>query len=552
MKIELRPYQIAAASAFFSGLSTAQRQIITLPTGTGKTILGLAMAKKINGRVLWLAHRDELIQQPYDTCAHVWPEVRRGIVKAARDEYDAQIVFASIQTAQNKKRLANLKGFDFVVADECHHATSSSWYRVIEAMGCFAEDGPPLLGITATPERTDNQRLDKVFERIAYSYHLPQAIHDGYLVPIKHLEVPIELDLDGVKVCRNGDFDESALNDALLDAGIVDAICDAVRANPDRRIVVFTVSVDQARKVATRLNDLGIPAGSVDGETPAELRRARLRRFAAGDLRVISNCMVLTEGWDCPSADCAIMARPTTSKPLYIQCIGRVLRIAPNKQEAIVIDMVGASRQHSLIQAPVLFGEDKNQQGGRRTYAADEDIAQWNNRMRLLGQFNGLEPVTRSNMRWVNCSDATIAISAGRGGTVIARRQLDDLWNVIAATYGGVEIIVSGADISLAQGLAEDYVRRCEASGWVEKGARWRSHQATPKQVELIKKSGHKVDGKKITKGQASDLITQSIATSWRYEPATKKQLAAMIRLGLECGPDTTKQEARRAIYECR
>ena len=138
--IELRPYQREAMDAFKA--SEVQRGIIALPTGTGKTVLGLSLAKELGGRLLWLAHRDELITQPIDTLKVIWPDADYGVVKAERDEPDKQIVFASIQTASRPKRLDRLQAsgrFDFVVEDECHHSTSSTHLCVLGRMGCFSK-----------------------------------------------------------------------------------------------------------------------------------------------------------------------------------------------------------------------------------------------------------------------------------------------------------------------------------------------------------------------------------------------------------------------------
>jgi superfamily II DNA or RNA helicase len=525
-----------------------QRQIVVLPTGTGKTVLGLAIAKHIGKRTLWIAHREELITQPYDTCSIVWPEASRGIVKAARNEINAQCVFASVQTIQRKNRIKQLGNFDFVVLDECHHANANSWKQAAENVGCFTAGGPKLLGLTATPERTDNKSLGDIFENIAYVYHLITAVNDGYLVPITYQQRRLNLDLASVKTRRNGDFDETALDAAMLQAGIVNEICAAVQEHAQRKILVFTVSVKQSQEVATKLQSLNILVAEINGETPSEVRRARLRRFKSGDLRCITNCMVLTEGFDEPTVDCIIMARPTTSKPLYCQAIGRGLRISPGKENCLVVDMVGATAHHNLIQAPVLFGSDEDAaRETRRMYEFDEDIAEWNERKLLLGQIKGLQSVSRSNMHWVNCDGNTIAISAGRGGTVIARCS-NDRWTVLAVKYNDTQLLVDQACLELAQGVAEDYVRRCEASGWVDKGARWRSEPATKKQTDLISRLKIQIKGD-LTRGEASDFITQSVATDWRYEPATKKQLAALRIAGIESDKTLTKQQARRLLF---
>jgi len=553
MNFGLRYYQREAGNEFFRGMNDHQRQVVVLPTGTGKTVLGLAIAKRIfgNGRTLWIAHRDELISQPYDTCASVWPEARRGIVKARRDEHDAQIVFASIQTICRPKRAERLGSFDFVVLDECHHSTSASWKRAADEIGCFDPSGPRLLGLTATPERTDNQRLDAIFDRVAYVYHLHTAIADEYLVPVRYEQRKIDIDLSAVKTKKNGDFDDTDLDVKMIRAGVVSEICSAVAANMSKKSLVFVPSVDQADAVAAKLIEAGIPSASISGKTPVELRRARLRRLGTGDLRCVVNCAVLIEGFDEPTIDCIIMARPTKSKPLYQQAIGRGLRPhAPtNKSECLVVDMVGASAHHGLVTAPVLFGSDVDvEKEIRRAYEFDPDVAEFNERKLLLGQIKGLQPIVRSNLRWVQCGDgSTIAISAGAGGTVIAR-MCDGRWSVIVAKQNDTEALVVNASLELAQGIAEDYVRRCEVSGLADKGARWRAEKATPKQIAALEKMKEKIHGQ-LSRGEASDLITQRVATDWRHMPATPKQIAALSYRGIEYDPGITRQKARRLLH---
>jgi superfamily II DNA or RNA helicase len=549
--MELRRYQREAGNEFWLGMRQYQRQVIVLPTGTGKTVLGLAIAKAVNKRTLWVAHRDELITQPQNTIKHIWPDVSSGIVKGSRNEHDRQVVFASVQTIQRQKRMDAIGEFGFVVIDECHHGVARTWRSIIDRLGCYKNGGPRLLGLTATPERTDNKPLSDLFERIAYVYHLTDAVKDGNLVPIKYETRSLELDLGGVKLKRNGDFDESDLDASLMRAGIVDKICDAVMDHKDRKMIVFVASVRQAEEVAEKLADKGVSAAAVSGETEISLRRARLRRFSSGDLMCIVSRDLLLEGYDEPSVNGIIMARPTTSKPLYVQAIGRGLRIytVGGKTDCLVVDMVGSTKHHNLIQAPVLFGSgDDDDNKAKREYESDLDIMEYNERCMLLGQIKGLEPISRSHMRWVSCGDGAIAISAGQGGTVIARPS-GDLWTVVAAKYGDVDLLVRSATLELAQGIAEDYVRRCEASGWAEKGARWRTEPATQKQIDLIKKMKKKsIEG--ITKGQASDILTMSMAESWRNQPATKKQLAALRSSGVSYDPDTiTKAQARQLLY---
>lgn len=560
MAVELRPYQSEAIAAYRAALGNGLRRgVIALPTGTGKTVLGLSLGKQLAKRVLWLAHRDELIYQPVKTLRAIAPEIIPGVVKANKNEYRRDFVFASVQTAQNTKRLRNLQGFDLVVADECHHATAPSWRKVLEHVGCFRDGGPPLLGLTATPERTDNIALDAVFERIVYSLQLPEAVRRGYLVEPTFRYHKLNVDLSKVKV-TGGDFNGGALDVALAEAGIVDAVCEAYdeRAD-DRKTIIFTVSVQQAEAIAAKLRKRGVRAQPISGEMDLDLRRRRLREFAEDKVRVLVNCMVLTEGFDEPSVDCVIMARPTQSKSLYLQCIGRGLRLHPGKEDCLIVDMVGNSERHTLMQAPVLFGhpphEKKSAECDNVSERTPEGAYEYQQNALTRQLEAHAEPTTRRALKWVKAANG-FALSAGTGGTLIVRKADGDNYHVIVVAVPGEDaplwLSTEPVSLELATGLAEDYVRRCEATRLVLASgamASWRQQPATERQVEALRR--WKVPTRAgLTKGEAADLLTQAIANDWRHEPATSKQRSALARMGVTCEPTMTKGQARKILSQ--
>ncbi len=278
--LQLRSYQEHAIAASIE--STWQRQLIVLSTGMGKTITGLALARKMTARTLWLAHREELITQPAKALQLVWPEVRHGIVKADRNEHARQVVFASIQSAQQERRTAQLaaEGFGLVVVDEAHHALSPGYRSLLEQLGCFREGGPRLLGLTATPERSDNGALSDVFQGIVFQVGITTAIAGGFLVSPTVIERAINVDLDAVTVAR-GDFGAKQLDIALMQAGIVGEIAAAYEEHcaGRRKTLIFVVSVAQAEAVALELRNRGHKVASVSGETEAEERRRTLKKL---------------------------------------------------------------------------------------------------------------------------------------------------------------------------------------------------------------------------------------------------------------------------------
>jgi superfamily II DNA or RNA helicase len=555
--ITLRPYQRDAIAAFRQAVAEGdKRLLLTLPCGTGKTITGLALAKELGARTLWLAHRDELIEQPLRALAEVWPEAQAGVVKAERNEYDARdVVFASVQTAWRDNRLRYLcdggvgcgqkPGFDLVVADECHHATARSWRTVVDSV-----NAPLLLGLTATPERTDQARLNSVFDRVVYQLHMLDAIKQGYLVDVEIIQRKIDVDLDAIGIGADGDFVGTDLDAALLEAGIVGEIVAAVREHAaDRRSLIFVVSVRQAEAVAEAL---GSDAAWVCGATPIDERRDILRRFAAGEIRQLANCMVLTEGFDDPGVDAIVMARPTTSKSLAIQMIGRGLRLAPMKANCLILDLVGTSKRHTLVQAPVIFGLAPAAPAESSKGEPDPSIALEMRGQALLRQIRGVAPGVRSALRWVGGKPGEYALSAGQGGTIIMR-PVGDLW--VVEVVGGPTrdpLTSRPVDQSLALGVAEDYVRRCSAIALAGiQSERWRQLEPTGKQIGALKRAKVPIaDG--LDRGQASDLLTHAKAADWRNDPATEKQITCLRRGGADVPIGLTKGAARGLIWRAR
>lgn len=546
--IELRNYQRAAIDAFKAAVAEGdKRLLLTLPCGTGKTVTGLALAKELRTRTLWLAHRDELIEQPMRALGEVWPEAQAGVVKAERDEYEARdIVFASIQTAWRENRLSKLAGFfDLTVLDECHHGTSHTNRIVLAGVA-----SPLLLGLTATPERTDQARLDSVFDRIVYQLHLLDAVKQGYLCDVEIVQRSINVDLDTLGIGADGDFVGTELDAALLEAGIVDEIVAAVRRHAaERRSLIFVVSVRQAETVA---DALGSDAAWICGATPIDERRDILRRFAAGEIRQLANCMMLSEGFDDPGVDCIVMARPTTSKSLAIQMLGRGLRLAPMKKNCLILDLVGTSKRHTLVQAPVIFGLASEPPAVRETQETDPMIALEMRGQALLRQIRGVAPAARSALRWVEGKPGEYALSAGKGGTIVMR-PAGDLW-VVEIIGGPTRDALTSrpVDQSLCLGIAEDYVRRCQAVALAGiQSERWRQLEPTGKQIGALKRAKVPIP-ETMDRGEASDLLTHAKASHWTNDPATGKQLDCLHRWGVDVPNGCTKGEARKLIYRMR
>lgn len=366
MPILLRSYQQEAIEAVREfDRAGKYRSIINLPTGTGKTRCAIALVASAltNGhRVLWLAHREELIDQAIDTLRVLAPEhaTKVGVVKADRDECHRDFVVASCQTLWQEKRLAAVmqgRPFTLAIFDEVHHAASTSNARIMAALPADA----CVVGLTATVERGDSISLRGVFpDGIAYQLPLMLAIRDGYLVPFVSKQVRItDLDLDAIGTVA-GDYNQGELGREMERDVVTGAVTDAVLAHAaDRHSIIFTVTVAQAQDICAKLNQRGHRSDVLHAETPTDERRGMLRLFREGEVKALLSCAVLTEGFDAPIADCVVVARPTRAKCLYIQQLGRGLRLHPQtgKRDCLVIDLMGATVRHSPYQAAALLEE---------------------------------------------------------------------------------------------------------------------------------------------------------------------------------------------------
>ena len=209
-----REYQIEALEAVASARTRGiTRQLISLPTGCGKTVVFALLAKEFNGKTLVIAHTEELISQAVAKLKTVWPEVDIGVVKAKSDEVDAQVVVASIQTISRDRRLQRLKdqNFELLIIDEAHHAAATSYMKVVKELGFFNDDNNKLLvGVTATPKRGDGVGLKSIFQEITFDRSMSTMIRAGYLSPLHGKQVFTEIELHNVGT-RNGDFLSSEL-----------------------------------------------------------------------------------------------------------------------------------------------------------------------------------------------------------------------------------------------------------------------------------------------------------------------------------------------------
>ena len=551
--LTLRPPQAAAIEAAFSawekGITSG---IIQLPPGVGKTIAAIEIAKRINGRTLWLAHTNELIEQPMRALRQVWPGVVPGVVKAERNEYGRDFVFASIQSAWRPGRIEYLKNFDLVICDEARLSASRTWQMVLKQTGCL--DGETkLLGLDATPERNDGIALDLTYQKIFYQMQLTEAIAAGHLVPPHIIDRKINVDLDKVKI-KGNDFDGGELDAALLEGNIVDEVAAAFMDEcRDLKTMIYTVSVKQAHLIADKLTSLGINAKAISGETDKGVRARALADYKKGTIQVLVNVYVFTMGFDEPTMQALIDAAPTKSKPNYLQKVTRVLRTcdAIGKTVGKIICMSGSSSRHTVIQAPVIFGTMATYADPKKKAEAVSLEAQEAHNISVLKrQLEGVQAMRKSTLRWIDAGDNKWALDAGSAG-MLKLIPDGDLFRIeVSGRIQAIEELSGPVERELALGIAEDYIRRADVK-IANRGAWWESDPATEKQIGALRKWGVNVP-ENCTKWQATDLMTQKKASNPWNDAASEKQKAAVKRMTGAVPDGMTKGQARNIINKAR
>ena len=354
--MNLRPYQEEARRAILSEWEDGRRRtLLVLPTGTGKTIVFSAViADRVQAgdRVLVLAHRGELLEQAADK---LQKSTGLGCAVEKAESTSAgswfRVTVGSVQSMMQPRRLAQFPEdwFGTVVIDEAHHCLTDSYQRVLEH---FPE--ARVLGVTATPDRSDMRNLGQYFDSLAYEYTLPQAIRQGYLSQIRALTVPLSLDISKVGIAA-GDYKAGELGTAI--EPYLESIAYEMRNYcTGRKTVVFLPLVATSQKFRDILNDNGFRAAEVNGNS--EDRAEVIADFAAGKYDVLCNSMLLTEGWDCPSVDCIVVLRPTKSRSLYCQMVGRGTRLAPGKEHLLLLDFLWHTERHELCRPASLICQD--------------------------------------------------------------------------------------------------------------------------------------------------------------------------------------------------
>lgn len=537
MSIALRPYQEEALSSISTNLENGiNKQLVVLPTGAGKTVIFSHLPKFLSTSLpmLVLAHRGELLIQAQEKILWSNPQLDVQIEKAELHADMCDVVVASVPTlgrAESERILKYPKDyFKTIVIDEAHHAAAPTYRRIIDYFNYDL-----LLGVTATPQRSDSVRLTDVFQEIVYYKTIQDLIQDGYLCRLVGYRVKTDTDISEVET-NNGDYIasqlEEAINTPIRNASVVAAY---LQIAPQKKAIVFASGVQHANDLALSFQQK-VATEVLLGTTSEQDRLDILHRFKTGETKVLVNVGVLTEGFDEPSVEAIILARPTRSSLLYTQIVGRGTRLFEGKQHCIIIDIADTTKGKKPLGLPTLLGlpPEFDLQG--------QDLLEVANEYKKLEQFCPGEAVRVLNpddidvaykridlfmppppneivlqysaFVWAEVGENDFHLGINNGESL--RIYIDPLgrWTVelTQANSSSFKTTVLGH----VQDIREAFVRsdkwvmnnRSASMNLIDSTAAWRSDGPTDAQKKMLKRIGVPITAD-MTKGTASQIISK-------------------------------------------
>lgn len=537
--MQLRSYQQEALDAMLEAESAGiSRQLVVLPTGAGKTVLfaHLPVVRKNSLPMLVLAHRAELLNQAKAKIESMNPDLSVALEKAQNKAGRVDIVVASVQTL-GRGNSSRIEGFEdtyfrSIIVDEAHHAAANSYQKILNY---FKPDY--VLGVTATPQRSDSVRLIDIFDEIVYYKSIEDLINEGWLCPLVGYRVKTETDISEVEVV-NGDYKQEQLAAAIdnpgRNASIVNAFMDLAAA---KKTVVFAANIAHARNLAASFAaQTRAQVRIVLGETVDEEREQILKDFKLGKVQVIINVGVLTEGFDEPGIEAIILARPTRSSLLYTQIVGRGTRLNDGKLNCMIIDVADATKDKKPVSLPTLLGlpADFDLQGQSFTEVAKEfeklkefcpgmatrvlnpdDIR---NSYKEINLFMPPPPnpavIEYSKFVWAEIGVNSFQLNMSSVDSMQIYYDALGRWVSQVKQRSGDKYTYT--TIGYARTLRTVFARTDEwirnnrpaAISLIDADAMWRKDSPTEKQIKMLKRIGVPITSE-ITKGMASQIISK-------------------------------------------
>jgi superfamily II DNA or RNA helicase len=351
MKIQWRPYQVACKQAIKQNYDRGvTKQLVVSATGTGKRIMSLDLTRHFP-RTLFLAHREELIQQAQEEIEQLFP-FQSGIIKGSRFEIHKKVTIASVQTLYNRLDKINPESFDLIIIDEAHHYCAKSYLKTVRHF-----QPKLMIGWTATPKRLDGLSLSNIAEKIVFEYRIQDGIKEGFLAPVTAYQIKTGTSIANVKKSA-GDFNVGELSQAVDTLARNQRIVDKYREYADgRQAIAYCVDIDHAYHLRDVFRKEGYSCETiVSDQERCDNRSDLVDDFKNGKIQILTNVNILTEGFDYSDVGAVLMARPTQSETLYVQCVGRGTRIKSqqfrdrfNTNATIVLDFVDNTGRHSLV-----------------------------------------------------------------------------------------------------------------------------------------------------------------------------------------------------------
>ncbi|KAI5782996.1 DEAD box helicase [Pyronema domesticum] len=586
--IKLRSYQEEAIGAVLNGVNMGQRRLgLSLATGSGKTVIFTQLISRLQHparpneatRTLVLAHRTELVEQAFRHCRRTYPDATIELEMGnAHSSGQADITIASVASLISRGRCEKFdpSTFKLILIDEAHHAVANSYQTILDYFGALdmtqgdMDIKPIVVGVSATLSRADGLALGKVLDHIVYHRGYVEMIEDNWLCPVQFTTVQTNIDLSRIKTSGpNGDFAIGELGRAvnIEQANELTVRTWMTKASNRKSTMVFCVNIAHVNEITATFRKYGIDAQPVTSHTKSDDRRLRLDEFRNFKFPVLVNCGVFTEGTDVPNIDCVLLARPTRSKNLLIQMIGRGMRLHDSKKDCHIIDMVG-NVTRGVITIPTLLGLDPDEMLDRETM---EDAKQRLEEREAQGYSTetqqlqeAIDPITTpikaviptvtfthyasiedlladgkqdspirtlSRLAWVTISPTYYILSTRGGDLKISITSIEDATETNPAGYFCVtetqnlppelvrekgiyktkpKFIAGGfMDLQAAVGAADNYASKKFSRTVLEHTAYWRKSPATEGQLKMLAKVISEERAANLTKGQAGDMITR-------------------------------------------